>query len=93
MPGRSYVYVGLSWVDVSSVVPATPKSHRYVSCSPAPASGSVAVPVNCTCSGASPVIGSALAVTSGAALFAAPLPSAVKWLRFKSPPLSPTPRA
>ena len=28
VPGRSYVYVGLSWVDVSAVVPATPKSHR-----------------------------------------------------------------
>ena len=43
------------------------------------------MPVNWTASGASPVIGSALAVTSGAALFAAPLPSAVKWLRLKSP--------
>ena len=46
------------------------------------------MPVNWTVSGASPDVGSALAVTSGAALFAAPLPSAVKWLRLKRPPLS-----
>ena len=49
------------------------------------------MPVNWTASGASPVIGSALAVTSGEALFAAPLPSAVKWLRFKSPSPPPAP--
>ena len=43
------------------------------------------MPVNWTSSGASPPAGSALAVTSGAALFAAPLPSAVKWLTFRRP--------
>src|SRR4029453_6453834 len=39
-PAFTDVYVGSSWVDVSALVPVTPKSHRYVSASP---SGSVAV--------------------------------------------------
>ena len=53
-------------------VPATPKSHSYVS---VPPSASVPSASNWTSSGAVPVVGSAVAVTSGAAVLAAPLPT------------------
>ena len=70
---------------MSSVVPGTPKFHAYVSASP---SASVAVASNATSSGASPVVGSAVAETSGGAVTAAPLPVNLNQFRFISEPVA-----
>src|SRR3954447_1956176 len=62
------------------------KSHRYVSAS---FSGSVAVASNFTFNGAWPSAGVAVAVTSGGAETAAPLPCTWNQLMFISPPSGP----
>ena len=54
-------------------MPGTPKSQAYVS-APLSPSGSVAVVVNWTASGAEPEVGWATMLASGAAVVAAPLP-------------------
>ena len=56
--------------------------------SPASASGSTTVLSKLTASGAVPVLGVAVAETSGAAVIAAPLPRKSIQLRFISPPWS-----